>query len=178
MTAAGNPLDFDYIVIGSGFGGSVSALRLAEKGWRVGVFEMGRRWAAEDFPKSDWDAGRFMWRPSLRLFGFYNMRVFRHVVVMCGNAVGGGSIAYANALLVPSPKVWDQGSWASLKDWKQVMPQHYATAQRMLGVSDNKLLGAADHLLKRMADMVGVGDTYYPGRVATFFPPAGEAGAE
>lgn len=170
--------DFDYVVIGSGFGGSVSACRLTEKGYSVGVMEMGRRWTVKDFPKSDWDAGRFMWRPGLRLFGFYNMRLFRHVVVMCGNAVGGGSIAYANALLVPPPKVWDQGSWASLQDWKQVMPQHYATAERMLGVTDNKLLGEADFRLKKMADMHGVGHTYYPGRVGTFFPPSGEMGGK
>ena len=161
--------DFDYIVIGSGFGGSVSACRLTEKGYTVGVMEMGRRWQAEDFPKSDWDAGRFIWRPSLGLCGFYNIRPFRHVVVMCGNAVGGGSIAYANALLVPALKVWDTGSWSRLNDWKQVMPQHYATAERMLGVTDNVLVGEADLRLKKMADNYGVGDTYYTGRVGTFF---------
>ena len=170
--------DFDYIVIGSGFGGSVSACRLTEKGYSVGVMEMGRRWKAEDFPKSNWDSGRYIWRPGMRMFGFYNIRLFRHMVVMCGNAVGGGSITYANALLVPSLKVWDQGSWAGLKDWKQVMPQHYATAERMLGVTDNKLLGEADLRLKKMADLYGVGDTYYPGRVGTFFAPPGEAGGK
>jgi cholesterol oxidase len=166
--------DFDYVVIGSGFGGSVSACRLAEKGYSVGVMEMGRRWRAEDFPKSTWDARRWIWRPGLRMFGFYNMRPFRHMVVLCGNAVGGGSITYANALLIPSPKVWDQGSWARLKDWRAVMPQHYAMAERMLGVTDNKLLGEADLRLKKMADLYGVGDTYYSGRVGTFFAPAGE----
>ena len=170
--------DFDYVVIGSGFGGSVSACRLTEKGYSVGVMEMGRRWKAEDLPKSNWDAGRYFWRPGLRMFGFFNMRLFRHVVVMCGNAVGGGSIAYASALLMPSSKVWDQGSWAGLKDWKQVMPSHYATAERMLGVTDNKLLGEADLRLKKMADLAGVGDTYYPGRTGTFFPPPGEAGGK
>lgn len=144
--------DFDYIVIGSGFGVSVSACRLTEKGYSVGVMEMGRRWKAEDFPASNWDSGRYIWRPGMRMFGFYNMRLFRHMVVMCGNAVGGGSITYANALLAPSPKVWDQGSWAGLKDWKGTMPRHYATAERMLGVTDNKLLGEADLRLKKMAD--------------------------
>ncbi len=170
--------DFDYLVVGSGFGGSVSACRLTEKGYTVGVMEMGRRWKAEDFPKTDWDAGRFLWRPGMGLYGFYNMRPFRHVVVMCGNAVGGGSIAYANALLVPTSKVWDTGSWAGLKDWKQVMPQHYATAERMLGVTDNVLLGEADFRLKQMANVFGVGDSFYPGRVGTFFPPPGEAGGK
>jgi cholesterol oxidase len=170
--------DFDYIVIGSGFGGSVSACRLAEKGYSVGVMEMGRRWNAADFPKSNWDVRRWIWRPGVRMFGFYNLRLFRHMMVLCGNAVGGGSITYANALLVPSLKVWDQGSWAGLKDWSRIMPQHYTTAERMLGVTDNKLLGEADLRLKRMADIYGVGDTYYSGRVGTFFAPEGEAGGK
>lgn len=172
------PYDFDQIVIGSGFGGSVSAHRLTEKGYSVGVMEMGRRWRAEDFPKSNWDAKRYFWRPGLRMFGFFNMRLFRHMVVMCGNAVGGGSIAYASALLKPSPEVWDQGSWAGLQDWKQVMPQHYDTAERMLGVADNTLLSEADRRLEQMAKLAGIAKTYYPGRSGTFFPPAGEAGGK
>ncbi|NIF40378.1 GMC family oxidoreductase [Burkholderia sp. Tr-862] len=170
--------DFDYIVIGSGFGGSVSACRLTEKGYSVGVMEMGRRWTAEDFPKTNWDARRWMWRPGLKMFGFYNMRLFRHVMVLSGNAVGGGSITYANALLVPPDKVWDEGSWAGLKDWKRIMPQYYAMAERMLGVTENQILGEADFRLKKMADMQGVGDTFHNGRVATFFAPEGEAGGK
>lgn len=172
------PYDFDYVVIGSGFGGSVSACRLTEKGYSVGVMEMGRRWKAEDFPKSSWDSKRYIWRPGLRMFGFYNMRLFRHMVVMCGNAVGGGSIAYANALLVPKSNIWEQGSWAKLANWKSIMPAHYATAERMLGVTDNKFLGESDHRLKKMADLAGVGDTFYTGRMGTFFAPPGEAGGK
>ena len=172
------PYDFDYVVIGSGFGGSVSACRLTEKGYSVGVMEMGRRWKAEDFPKSSWDSKRYIWRPGLRMFGFYNMRLFRHMVVMCGNAVGGGSIAYANALLEPKSSIWEHGSWAGLANWKSVMPAHYATAERMLGVTDNKFLGESDRRLKKMADLAGVGDTYYTGRMGTFFAPAGEAGGK
>ena len=145
--------DFDYIVIGSGFGGSVSAHRLTEKGYRVGVMEMGRRWRAEDFPKTNWDLRSWMWMPALKMFGFYNMRLFRHVVVASGNAVGGGSITYANALLRPSDKVWDEGSWAGLADWKRIMPRHYAEAERMLGVTESKILGEADLRLKKMAEL-------------------------
>jgi len=171
------PNDFDYIVIGSGFGGSVSACRLVEKGYSVGVMEMGRRWTAEDFPKTNWNLRRWFWRPGLKAFGFYNMRLFRHVMVACGNAVGGGSITYANVLLVPRDKVWDEGTWAGLHDWKRVMPGHYAEAERMLGVTENKLLGEADLRLKRMAELQGVG-TFYPARVATFFAPNGEAGGK
>jgi cholesterol oxidase len=171
------PYDFDYIVIGSGFGGSVSACRLTEKGYSVGVMEMGRRWTAADFPKTNWNLRRWFWRPGLKLFGFYNMRLFRHVMIACGNAVGGGSITYANILLVPPDKVWDEGTWAGLQDWKQIMPRHYATAERMLGVTENKLLGEADLRLKQMAETQGAGG-FYRARVATFFPSEGEAGGK
>ena len=117
--------DFDYVVIGSGFGGSVSACRLTEKGYTVGVMEMGRRWNAQDFPKSNWDMRRWMWMPGLKLFGFYSMQRFRHVMVASGNAVGGGSITYANALLTPSASIWDEGSWQGLADWKRIMPGYH-----------------------------------------------------
>jgi len=170
--------DFDYIVIGSGFGGSVSACRLTEKGYSVGVMELGRRWTAEDFPKSNWDLRRWVWRPGLKMFGFYNIRLFRHVLVMCGNAVGGGSITYGNVLLPAPDRVWSEGPWAGLKDWKRIMPQHYATAEKMLGVTENKILGEADLRLKKMANLQGIADTFYRSRVATYFAHDGETGGQ
>ncbi len=96
-----NNYDYDYLIIGSGFGGSVSACRLTEKGYSVAVMEMGRRWEAKDFAKNNWNTRRWIWRPGMKLFGYFNMRFFRHVTIICGNAVGGGSITYANTLLVP-----------------------------------------------------------------------------
>lgn len=170
--------DFDYVIIGSGFGGSVSAHRLTEKGYSVAVMEMGKRWEAEDFSDTNWKAHRFYWRPKVGLKGFFNLRPFRHVAIICGNAVGGGSITYANTLLVPPDSIWNEGTWAGLSDWKDEMPTHYAEAERMLGVTENSILGSADHLLKEMADLEGVGHTFKPTRVATFFPPEGETGGK
>ncbi|MCG5226900.1 GMC family oxidoreductase [Acinetobacter pittii] len=175
---ASNSYDYDYLIIGSGFGGSVSACRLTEKGYSVAVMEMGRRWKAEDFAKNNWNTRRWIWRPGMKLFGYFNMRFFRHVTIICGNAVGGGSITYANTLLVPPEHIWDEGTWADAADWKNEMPQHYAEAERMLGVTDNKILGPADHMLKKMGEAVGVGHTFKPTRVATFFPPEGEEGGK
>lgn len=172
--------DYDFVVIGSGFGGSVSALRLAEKGYSVAVVEMGKRWTAEDFPKTTWSLRRWIWRPGLKLFGFYNMRPFRHVMILCGNAVGGGSVTYANTMLSPPDTVWRDGSWRGLADWEREMPAHYATARRMLGVTRNRILGDADRMLKQMADEQGVGDTFYRTDVAVYFGPGDrdvEAGA-
>ncbi|HEX2690616.1 MAG TPA: GMC family oxidoreductase N-terminal domain-containing protein, partial [Kofleriaceae bacterium] len=162
-------LDFDFLVIGSGFGGSVSACRLAEKGYRVGVVEMGKRWTAADFPRTTWNLRRWMWRPGLKLFGFYDMRPFQHVMILCGNAVGGGSITYANTLLAPPERVWQDGSWKGLADWEHEMPPHYAAARRMLGVTENRILGDADRMLRRAAEAQGVGHTFYKTDVAVYF---------
>ncbi|MBZ5582692.1 MAG: GMC family oxidoreductase [Acidobacteriia bacterium] len=166
--------DFDFIVIGSGFGGSVTAHRLTEKGYRVAVMEMGRRWRAEDFPTTNWRIWRWFWRPRLGLRGFFNMRFFRHVVILHGCAVGGGSITYANTLVEPRDSVWRNGSWAGLADWNKEMPAHFNTAKRMLGVVENRILGPADHLLKRAADAAGLGHTFYRTSVAAFQAPEGE----
>ena len=168
--------DFDFIVIGSGFGGSVSAHRLAEKGYRVAVMEMGRRWTPENLPVTSWSIRRWIWRPEIGLRGFFNIEPFRHVVILHGCAVGGGSITYANTMLAPKESVWDNGSWAGLAPWKTEMPRHYETATRMLGVIENRILGHADHLLKRAAEREGIGDTFYRTRVAVFEPAEGERG--
>jgi cholesterol oxidase len=166
--------DFDFIVIGSGFGGSVSAHRLVEKGYRVAVMEMGRRWTPENLPRTSWSLHRWFWRPKLALRGFFNMRFFKHVTILHGCAVGGGSITYATTLLRPPDKVWSMGSWNGLADWKTEMPRHYDTASRMLGIIQNRILGPADYLLKRAAEAAGVGHTFYRTNVAIFQAPEGE----
>jgi len=168
--------DFDFIVIGSGFGGSVSAHRLVEKGYRVAVMEMGRRWTPDNLPHSSWSIHRWFWRPNLGLRGFFSMRFFRHATIFHGCAVGGGSITYASTLLAPPEKVWGAGSWTGLADWKTEMPQHYETASRMLGVTENRILGPADLLLKKAAEGAGSGDTFYCTNVGIFQPAEGQPG--
>jgi cholesterol oxidase len=138
--------------------------------------EMGRRWTPENLPSTNWLIWRWFWRPRLALRGFFNIEYFKHVTILHGCAVGGGSITYANTMLVPQNSVWDSGSWAGLADWKAQMPRHYETAVRMLGVVENRILGPADHFLKQAADDAGVGHTFYRTDVAVFEPPEGEAG--
>ena len=168
--------DFDFVIIGSGFGGSVSALRLAEKGYRVAVMEMGRRWTPQNLPRSSWYLHRWFWEPALALRGFFRMRYFRHVTILHGCAVGGGSVTYACTLLRPPDQVWDRGSWRELADWRREMPHHFDTASRMLGVIENRILGPSDKLLKRVADAAGVGHTFYRTHVAILQAREGERG--
>lgn len=165
--------DYDYAVIGSGFGGSVAALRLAQKGYRVVVLEQGRRWNADTLPKSTWNLRRFLWLPALGLKGFFSLQFFKHVVVLHGNAVGGGSITYANTLLVPPDEVWSQGNWSGLLDGPKTMQKHYETARKMLGVTKNRLPAPADDRLKKMAEMAGCENSYYLTDVAVHFGPEG-----
>lgn len=167
--------DFDYIVIGSGFGGSVAALRLAEKGYTVAVLDQGQRWTPDTLPKTNWSLSRWLWMPWLGLRGFFSLRFFRHVVVLHGNAVGGGSITYANTLLIPPADVWRNGEWAGLLDWDAVMPAHYATARRMLGVAHNRRVGPADERLRELCDAEGLGDAYRLTDVGVYFGQDGKA---
>ncbi|WP_224995383.1 GMC oxidoreductase [Cesiribacter sp. SM1] len=170
--------DFDFVVIGSGFGGSVAALRLSEKGYKVAVMEMGRRWTPETLPKTNWSLSRWLWYPGLAMRGFFRMRLFRHLLVLHGCAVGGGSITYASTLLRPKNSIWRSGSWAGLAPWEEEMDQHYATASRMLGVTENKILGPADELLKQAAEAIGRGNTFYRTQVGVFQEANGEPGGK
>jgi len=168
--------DFDFIVIGSGFGGSVSAHRLVEKGYKVAVMEMGRRWTPDNLPNTSWSLHRWLWRPNLGLRGFFNIQFFKHATIFHGCAVGGGSITYACTLLQPPEKVWEAGSWTGLSNWKTEMSQHYETAAHMLGVTENRILGPADLLLKQAAEASGTGHTFYCTKVGIFQAADGEPG--
>jgi cholesterol oxidase len=168
-------LDYDWIVIGSGFGGSVSALRLAEKGYRVAVLECGRRYRDEDFAKSAWNLRRYFWMPRLGLRGIFRMTAFKDAFIVSGSGVGGGSLGYANTLYRARPAFFTDPQWSGLADWRSELEPHYDTAERMLGVTSYEGIGPADDLLREYGEEIGVGDTFKPTRVGTFF---GEPGKE
>ncbi|TNF37094.1 MAG: GMC family oxidoreductase [Deltaproteobacteria bacterium] len=164
-----NTQHFDWIIVGSGFGGSVSALRLTEKGYRVLLVEKGRRFDKRDFPKTNWDLSRWMWLPTLGLKGFFQMSFFEHVTVLHGVGVGGGSLVYANTLPKPKDDFFAASSWAHLADWKGELEPHYATARRMLGAAPNAVMTRGDRVLKEMAEEMGRGEHWHPTDVAVFF---------
>lgn len=159
----------DFVVIGSGFGGSVSAMRLSEKGYDVLVLEKGRRWRDEDFPKSNWNVFKFLWKPALRMFGMMQIDLLRDVMVLHGSGVGGGSLIYANVLMEPEDKLFDAPGWRDLNDWRTVLRPHYDTAKRMLGVTPNPRLSPADHKVREIAAEIGQEHTFRPANVAIFF---------
>ncbi|MBI5957372.1 MAG: GMC family oxidoreductase [Chloroflexi bacterium] len=167
---------FDFVVIGSGFGGSVSAMRLTEKGYRVLVLERGKRFRDDDFPKTNWNLRRFVWLPALRFFGIMQFTTLNGVLVLHGSGVGGGSLVYANVLMKPSDTLFDAPAWRDLADWKTVLSPHYVTARRMLGVTPNPRLWPADHTLKAIADELGRGETFRPADVGVFFGEPEQAG--
>src|SRR5437016_9277046 len=165
--------EYDVLIVGSGFGGSVSALRLAEKGYRVAVLEQGRRWRAEDFPKANWNIRKFIWMPRLLLHGFQQITLLRDVLVFHGAGVGGGSLVYANTLLEPPDAFYQDPKWADIRDWKAALAPHYATAKRMLGVVEAAHLGETDLLLEETAREMGRGATFHRTTVGVYFGEAG-----
>ncbi len=167
--------DYDWIVVGSGFGGSVSALRLAEKGYRVAVLECGSRFADEDFAESTLrQPRRYFWAPKLGFRGVLRMSFFKDVFVVSGSGVGGGSLGYANTLYRARPAFFEDPQWAELGDWEAELAPHYETAERMLGVVEYEGVGPADQLLKEYAEEIGVGDTFQNTRVGVFFDQPGQ----
>ncbi len=161
--------EYDYVIIGSGFGGSVSALRLSEKGYKVVVIEKGKWYKPKDFPKSNWNLKKWLWVPFFRWFGIMKMSFFKHVVVVSGTGVGGGSLVYANTLPVPKEAFFTSGSWGKLADWQTELMPFYKTALHMLGAQKNPTFFDGDKALKELASTMNIKDSFEATDVAVFF---------
>ncbi|MFF1306924.1 GMC oxidoreductase [Streptomyces sp. NPDC058307] len=161
--------DYDVIVVGSGFGGSVTALRLTEKGYRVGVLEAGRRFTRETLPRNSWDLKNYLWAPKLGMFGIQRIHLLGNVMVLAGAGVGGGSLNYANTLYVPPKPFFEDPQWRDITDWQEELAPYYDQARRMLGVRLNPTMTPSDVHLKAAAERMGVGDTFHMAPVGVFF---------
>ncbi|MBJ8342652.1 GMC family oxidoreductase [Antrihabitans sp. YC3-6] len=161
--------DYDVLVIGSGFGGSVSALRLTEKGYRVGVLESGRRWNDGDYPKSNWNVRKSIWAPRLGMTGPQRISILGKCAVFSGAGVGGGSLIYGNTLYEPLPAFYTDKAWSHITDWRSELAPYYDQAKRMLGVATNPRMTPADEVIRDIADDLGVGDTFHMTNVGVFF---------
>jgi len=168
-------LDCDVVVIGSGFGGCVAALRLSEKGYRVAVLEAGRRFDESSYPKTSWRVRSFLWLPQLGCYGMQRISLLRDVMILSGAGVGGGSLVYANTLYEPLPPFFDDPQWRHITDWRDELAPAYDQAKRMLGVVPNPTMTPSDEVLKATAEEMGVGETFHTTPVGVFF---GEPGVE
>ena len=161
--------DFDVVVIGSGFGGSVAALRLSEKGYKVAVLEAGRRFSDKDFPKTSWRLSRFLFMPRLGLRGIQRIHVLPDVLVLAGAGVGGGSLVYANTLYKPPASYFSDKQWKHITDWDSELSPWYDQASRMLGVAENPYFSPSDKAMKQVADQMGVGHTFKLAPLGVYF---------
>jgi cholesterol oxidase len=178
LTSIDFSITYDYIIIGSGFGGSVSAMRLTEKGYKVLVLERGKRYNDTDFATTNWHLWKYLWAPKLRCFGILQITPLKDVIVLHGSGVGGGSLGYANVLMEPSEDLFDAPAWKHPVDWKYVLRPHYETAKRMLGVSRNTRLWKSDQILKEIALELGQESTFHPTDVGIFFGHREKEGEE
>ncbi|GAB3751995.1 GMC family oxidoreductase [Yimella radicis] len=175
MSVEEHLLDYDVVVVGSGFGGSVAALRLAEKGYALHVFEAGRRFEDDEFAETSWDARRYLWAPALKCFGVQRIHKLPDVMILAGAGVGGGSLNYANTLYKPTAAFFKDAQWANITDWDEELSPHYETAKRMLGVvEENPCDGPVEQLMRDVASDLGVADSFRKTPVGVFFGESGK----
>ena len=160
---------FDFVIIGSGFGASVSAMRLTEKGYSVLVIEKGRRYRDQDFPKSNLSFWKYLWIPALRCFGILQISLLKGMMVLHGAGVGGGSLGYANVLEIPTSETFATPAWREPLPWGELLRPHYATARKMLGAVQNPTLWLADEIVKTIAAERGAAATFRPIEVGVYF---------
>ncbi len=170
--------DYDVLVIGSGFGGSVTALRLTEKGYKVGVIEAGPRFEDDDFASGTMDLKRYLWAPALGMYGIQRIDAVRDTLIVAGAGVGGGSLVYANTLYEPLEQFYADPQWASITDWREELAPYYDQAKRMLGVVENPVRTPADEVMEKVAGDMGVADTFHPTPVGVFFGGPGQEPGE
>jgi len=170
--------NFDVVIIGSGFGGSVSALRLREKGYSVAVLEAGQRFRDKDFPKTSWRLRKFLYAPAIGCYGIQRIHVLPDVLILAGAGVGGGSLVYANTLYQPGDAYFNDAQWASITDWKSELEPWYDQARRMLGVVENPYFSPSDQAMKDVADEMGVGHTFTMAPVGIYFGEGKGVGAK
>lgn len=163
------PEHWDVVVVGSGFGGSVAALRLSEKGYRVLVVESGRRFADEELPKTSWRLPKFLWAPAVGMFGIQRLALLNDVLVLSGAGVGGGSLVYGNTLYEPLDDFYEDPQWRHITKWRDELAPHYAQAKKMLGVAENPVDTAADHVMLEVARDMGVADTFHRTQLGVLF---------
>ncbi|MBI1933215.1 MAG: GMC family oxidoreductase [Ignavibacteriales bacterium] len=160
---------YDFIIIGSGFGGSVSALRLSEKGYKVLVIEKGKKFNTEDFPKTNWNVKKWLWIPALRFFGFFKITFYKHVGILSGVGFGGGSLVYANTLPIPKKEFFESVSWSHLNNWEEELLPFYQIARKMLGVEKNPRLEFGELSLQKLAKQNNQEEKFEPTEVAVYF---------
>jgi cholesterol oxidase len=169
---------YDVLVVGSGFGGSVSALRLTEKGYQVGVLEAGARFRDEDFAETSWDLKKFLFQPEVGCYGIQRIDMVKDCLILAGAGVGGGSLVYANTLYEPLDAFYRDPSWSHITDWKAELAPYYDQAKRMLGVTEYAIRTPSDEVMEKVATDMGVGESFHPTPVGVFFGGPEKAGTQ